>query len=79
MERLARDKRSCLLRKYVTYGRGKFYNIGPRFVIYSVLFYFASKLSLILIRTHLAGKASWKNDLNIAPGLGQMILNFLLP
>jgi hypothetical protein len=27
---LARDKRSSLLRKVVTYGRKKFYNIGPR-------------------------------------------------
>jgi len=30
LERLARDKRSCLLRTFVNYGRKKFYNIGPR-------------------------------------------------
>jgi hypothetical protein len=30
LERLARDKRSSLLRKFVTYGRKNFYNIGPR-------------------------------------------------
>ena len=29
LERLARDKHSCLLQKFVTYGRKKFYNIGP--------------------------------------------------
>jgi hypothetical protein len=34
LERLARDKNSSLLRKFVNYGREKFYNIGPwaRFV-----------------------------------------------
>ena len=30
LERLARDEHSSLLRKFVTYGRKKFYNIGPR-------------------------------------------------
>jgi len=30
LERLAKDKRSNLLWKVVTYGRKKFYNIGPR-------------------------------------------------
>ncbi len=30
MLKLARDKRSSLLRKFVNYGRKKFYNIGPR-------------------------------------------------
>jgi hypothetical protein len=30
MEKLARDKHSGLLRKFVTYGRKMFYNIGPR-------------------------------------------------
>jgi len=29
MERSARDKHSSLLRKFVNYGRKKFYNIGP--------------------------------------------------
>jgi hypothetical protein len=29
LERIARDKRSSLLRKVVTYDRNKFYNIGP--------------------------------------------------
>jgi hypothetical protein len=29
LEKLARDKRYKLLRKVVTYGRKKFYNIGP--------------------------------------------------
>ncbi len=30
LERLARDKRSCLLQKLINYGCKKFYNIGPR-------------------------------------------------
>jgi hypothetical protein len=30
LERLARDKRSSLFKKVVTYGRKKFYNIGHR-------------------------------------------------
>ena len=30
MERLARDKHSSLLQKFVNYGQKKFYNIGPR-------------------------------------------------
>jgi hypothetical protein len=30
LERLARDKRSSLLRTSVNYGRKKFYNVGPR-------------------------------------------------
>jgi hypothetical protein len=30
IERLAKDKHSSLLRIFVTYGRKKFYNIGPR-------------------------------------------------
>jgi len=29
LEKLAEDKRSSLLPKFVTYGRKKFYNIGP--------------------------------------------------
>jgi hypothetical protein len=33
MERLAGDKHSSLLQKFVTYGRKKFYNIGPRCVM----------------------------------------------
>jgi hypothetical protein len=32
--RLARDKYSSLLQKFVTYGRKKFYNIGPRGQLY---------------------------------------------
>ncbi len=34
LERLARDKHSSLLRKFVNYGQKKFYNIGPRPVTY---------------------------------------------
>jgi hypothetical protein len=30
LERLARDKHSSLLRKYVNYGNKKFYSAGPR-------------------------------------------------
>ena len=30
LERLAWSKHSCLLQKFVTFGRKKFYNIGPR-------------------------------------------------
>jgi hypothetical protein len=30
LEKLARDKRSTLLQKFVTYDSKKFYNIGPR-------------------------------------------------
>ncbi len=30
LERLTMDEHSCLLRKFVNYGRKKFYNIGPR-------------------------------------------------
>ncbi len=30
LERLARDKHSSLLQKFVNYGQKKFYNIGPR-------------------------------------------------
>ncbi len=30
MKKLAKDKHSSLLQKFVTYGRKKFYNIGPR-------------------------------------------------
>jgi hypothetical protein len=29
LEKSVRDKRSSLLRKFITYGRKKFYNIGP--------------------------------------------------
>ncbi len=29
LERVARDKRSYLLGKFTTYGRKKYYNIGP--------------------------------------------------
>ncbi len=32
------DKRSSLLQKVVTYGRKKFYNIGPRFRFYRPFF-----------------------------------------
>ncbi len=40
LERLARDKRSSLLQKFVTYGRKQLYNIGPcaiKFLRWSVL------------------------------------------
>jgi hypothetical protein len=30
VEKVARDKRSSLLQKFVNYGRKKFYRIGPR-------------------------------------------------
>ncbi len=30
LEKLARDKHSSLLRKYLNYGRNKFYSTGPR-------------------------------------------------
>jgi hypothetical protein len=30
VERLVKDKHSCLLRKFVNYGRKKIYNVGPR-------------------------------------------------
>ncbi len=34
LERLARDKHSSVLRKFVNYGQKKFYNIGPRSQFY---------------------------------------------
>jgi hypothetical protein len=37
LERLARYKHSSLLRKFVTYGRKKFYNIGPRGGVHNTL------------------------------------------
>ncbi len=40
LEKLARDKRYSLLREFVTYGRKKFYNIGPRCRRYKNIFYF---------------------------------------
>jgi hypothetical protein len=47
-EKLAKDKRSSLLRTFVNYGRKKFYNIRPRmkkFAEIKVLFlYFSVKM-----------------------------------
>jgi hypothetical protein len=40
LERLSRDKRSSLLRKFVTCSRKTFYNIGPRCYCYKTLFMF---------------------------------------
>ncbi len=36
LERLARDKQCSLLRKYINYGRKKFYRIGPSTLVSSL-------------------------------------------
>jgi hypothetical protein len=37
LERLSRNKHSCLLRKVVTYGQKKFCNIAPDLLILAIL------------------------------------------
>jgi hypothetical protein len=51
LERLARDKHSSLLQKFVTYGRKKFYNIVPRCRCHKPVF----SSSLTLLQNKLEG------------------------
>jgi hypothetical protein len=48
LESLARDKRSSLLCKVVTYGRKKFYNIGHQVALSLKLFFFINDVAAAL-------------------------------
>jgi hypothetical protein len=65
---LARDKHSSLLRKFVNYGRKKFYNIKPRLAYYehlqiTVVKSFVIQASLLMPENSKGANFVWKNDI----------------